>query len=268
MGLSAELVEQFTLESKVAVITGAASGLGQESARVLAMAGATVMLADIDDGGLQVTAAMIAEAGGRAVVHCADVSRREDMDTLARTAVEQLGKLDIWVNCAGIPLVAPIVETDGEAAARTIAVNMMGTFWGCAAAARAMRDLDGGSIINISSGGGSNPVPGLAVYGMTKAAVEQLTRTSAWEFGAWGIRVNAIAPAWIETPMGTSLFRDEQGNIVTTLQETVRREQAAANPLNRNSTAMDIALAVLYLASGAGGFINGQVLQVNGGAHS
>jgi len=266
--LSAELVEQFTLENKVAVITGAGSGLGRESARVLAMAGATVVLADVDNDGLQATARLIGETGGRAIVHSADVSSREAMNALAEAAVEQLGKLDIWVNCAGIPLVAPILETGGEPAWRVIGVNMMGTFWGCAAAARAMRDLEGGSIINISSGGGSKPLPGMAVYGMTKAAVDHLTRTTACEFGAWGIRVNAVAPAWIETPMGTSLFRDAQGNIDTALQEAVRREQAAANPLNRNSKPMDIALAVLYLASDAGSFVNGQVLQVNGGSHS
>ncbi len=269
MPLDAEICTRFDLSGKVAVVTGAGSGLGQEIARVLALAGASLVLTDIDEEGLRQTAASIAAAGHIAATEVLDVTRCEAVNALAELVVDRHGHLDIWVNSAGLPLVSPIVETSGSEADKVIGVNMLGSFWGCAAAGRLMQRANkGGSIINISSGGGEHPVPGLAMYGMTKAAVNQLTRTAAHEFGSAGIRVNAIAPAWVETPMGTALFRDEAGNINTHLQEKVRREQAAANPLGRNSTAMDIAMAALYLASDAGNFISGQVLHVNGGAHN
>jgi len=268
MALDNEILARFDLAGKVAVVTGAGSGLGQESARILALAGAAVILTDINPDGLRQTAATIHSVGGRAEVEPLDVTQRDAVEALADTVADRHGRLDVWLNSAGLPLVAPIVATTAVQAETVIAVNMMGCYWGCAAAGRVMQRFGGGSIINISSGGGENPVPGLSLYGMTKAAVNQLTRTAAHEFGPAGIRVNAIAPAWIETPMGTALFRDEAGNINTELQEQVRQEQAAANPLHRNCKAMDIAMAVLYLASDAGNFISAQIWQVNGGAHS
>ena len=264
MGVDAELIAKFDLTGKVAVITGAGSGLGQETARVLSLAGARTLLSDINEGGLKQTAALLRERGADTHTRVADVTSPESMEALAQAAVEHFGELDIWVNSAGLPLVAPVIATTAEDAAPVVAVNMMGTFWGCASAARHMRR--GGSIINISSGGGDRPVECMSIYGMTKAAVNQLTRVCAKEFGAAGIRVNAIAPAWNETPMGTFLFRDAEGNIDEELRERVRAEQAAANPLNRNSTATDIALTALYLASDASGFVNGQLLHVDGGA--
>ncbi|MFV8817581.1 SDR family NAD(P)-dependent oxidoreductase [Haliea sp. E17] len=264
MGVDAELIAKFDLSGKVAVVTGAGSGLGQEMARVLSLAGARLLLADVNDDGLKHTAALLQGHGADTLHRVADVTDPGAMDALALSAVEHFGGLDIWINSAGLPLVAPVLDTTAEAAAPVVAVNMMGTFWGCAAAARHMPS--GGSIINISSGGGDRPVPCMSIYCMTKAAVNQLTLVCAQEFGSAGIRVNAIAPAWNETPMGTSLFRDERGEIDEAQRERVRAEQAAANPLGRNSTAEDIAMTALYLASDASGFVNGQVLHVDGGA--
>jgi len=267
MSPAAEITDMFSLVDQTAVVTGAASGLGRESARILALAGARLVLADIDEEGLQQTALIVEQSGGQALIQPTDVTRREDLESLAHAANACFGRLDVWVNSAGLPLVAPILDTVAEDAQKNINVNMMGTYWGCAAAARHMQDHGRGAIVNISSGGGVHPVPGMSVYGMTKAAVIQLTRVCAQEFGSLGIRVNAIAPAWIETPMGSFLYRNERGEIDPELRATVRRQQAAANPMGINGTPKDIAMAILFLVSDAAAFINGQLLHVNGGAY-
>lgn len=261
--LHSEIAEAFSLDGKVAVITGAGSGLGQETARILAMAGAKLILADIDEAGLAATAALIKGCGS--LSRQVDVSRRDDLHALADWTVEQAGGLDIWVNGAGISYLHSLLDSDQAKADRTVAVNMMGPYWGSVAAGRVMSGAGGGTIINISSGGGSKPLPGIGIYGMTKAAVNSLTWTSAVEFGPLGIRVNAIAPGWIETPMSRDLFRDETGQIRLERQEAVRREMAARSPLGALGSPSDIAFAVLYLASDASRFVTGQVLTVNGG---
>lgn len=141
---------------------------------------------------------------------------------------------------------------------------MMGPYWGSVAAARVMAGK-GGSIVNISSGDGAKALPGIGLYGMTKAAVNSLTWTSADEFGPLGVRVNAIAPGWIETPMSRDLFRDETGEVSARLQEKVRADMAANSPLGILGYPSDIAFALLYLASDASRYVTGQVLTVNGG---
>lgn len=264
MELHEEVAAAFSLAGKVAVITGAGSGLGQEAARIFTLAGARVVLSDIDDDGLAVTAGRLRDAGGRPLTLHADVSRREDMEALADHAVTQAGALDIWLNCAGVSYLHTLLETDQKKAERVVSINMMGPYWGCVAAGRAMRER-GGSIVNVSSGGGAKPLPGIGIYGMTKAAVNSLTWTCAAEFGPLGIRVNAVAPGWIETPMSRDLFRDETGRINPELREKVRKEMAESSPLGILGRPSDIAFALLYLASDASRFVTGQVLAVNGG---
>ena len=158
------------------------------------------------------------------------------------------------------------METDPERVARVIAVNMMGTYWGCAAAGRAMRALGGGAIINISSGGGSHPSPGVSIYSMTKAAVNSLTLTSAAEFGPYGIRVNAVSPGFIETPMSSAMFRNVSGEIDSAKRQAVYNEMIRRSPIGLIGHPTDIAFAILYLASDASRFVTGQILSVDGGA--
>lgn len=265
MSLHSELAAAFSLEGKVAVVTAAGSGIGQEIARVLALAGATVIATDIEADGLTRTCEMIDTAGGHVIGKTLDVASREAVEAMANLAVADTGRLDIWVNCAGISPIHSILETDQQVAERTVAVNSLGTYWGCMAAGRVMGSRGGGSIINISSAGGAKPVPNLAVYGMTKAAVNSLTWTAATEFGPMGIRVNAIAPGWIETPAMKVLFQDENGLFDPARRDGMHAEMAASSPLGRLGTVTDIAYALLYLASDAGSFVTGQVLRVNGG---
>jgi len=260
-----ELASAFTLAGRVAVITGAGSGLGQEASRIFALAGAELVLADIDEAGLAETARLVATAGGTSLSRRTDVTQRDEIEALADAAAERFGRLDVWVNGAGISYLHAMADTDPDKAARTVAVNMMGPYWGTVAAARVMRGRGGGAIVNISSGGGAKPLPGIGLYGMTKAAVNSLTWTSAAEFGPHGIRVNAVAPGWIETPMSRDLFRDETGTITEERKHLVREQMRQGAMTRTLGTPSDIAHALLYLASDASRFVTGQVLAVDGG---
>jgi 3-oxoacyl-[acyl-carrier protein] reductase len=265
MKLDPEIIGAFTLEGRVAVITGAASGLGREAARIFALAGASVVLADIDAKGLEETAALVRNAGGTATIQPTNIAKREEVDALAQAAVNACGRLDIWVNCAGITIWHEVINVPPAEAERVIGVNMMGTFWSCMAAGRIMKEHGGGVIINVSSTAGSTPVTGLSVYGMTKAAVEQLTRVCAMEMGASGVRVNAVAPGWIDTPINNSMYLNEAGELDEQRRSGVKHQMASMTPLNMSGEAIDIGLAMLYLASPASRFVTGQVWHVNGG---
>lgn len=259
------IADEFSLEGRTAVVTGAASGIGRETARVLAEAGARTLIADVNAAGLEETAALVGSVGAPAVHLAADVSRRGDIDALADRALAETGRIDIWVNVAGIIANRPILEAQEDEIDRVLAINLKGVYWGCAAAGRAMKEAGCGSIINLSSGGGEAAVPGLSIYSMSKAAVNMLTRTVAKEFGPYGIRANAIAPGWVDTPMGRHSFRAESGEIDPEKREIGIQQRAQASPLGITGTPRDIALAALYLASDASRFMTGQVLRPNGG---
>jgi 3-oxoacyl-[acyl-carrier protein] reductase len=259
------IADEFSLEGRTAVITGAASGIGRETARVLAEAGARVLIADVNEGGLEETAALVDRVGPPAIRLAADVSRRADVDAVAARALTETGRVDVWVNVAGIIVNRPILDAQEDEIDRVLAINLKGVYWGCAAAGRAMKQAGRGSIINLSSGGGEAAVPGLSIYSMSKAAVNMLTRTVAKEFGPLGIRANAIAPGWVDTPMGLHSFRGESGEIDPEKRELGVRQRAESSPLGITGTPRDIALAALYLASDASRFMTGQILRPNGG---
>ena len=266
MAFDPALAQAISLEHRVAVITGAASGFGAEAARLFARAGARVVLADINEAGAMATADEVRAAGGEASVMHTDMANRDAVDALAEAAVKEFGGLDVWLNIAGVSVWKPIFETSPADAERILAVNTMGVYWGCAAAGRAMQAHGrGGAIVNISSAGGASPVAGLASYCMSKAAVNMLTKVCALEFGPFGVRVNAVAPGWIDTPMAATMYKNAAGEVDPAIREAVLKEQAAASPLNILGEPSDIALALLYLASDASRFVSGQVLTVNGG---
>lgn len=265
MALHSEFAQSHSLAGKVAVVTAAGSGIGQEIARILALAGATVVATDIAAEGLETTRQSIQASGGQAEARLLDVSSKQAVDATAESVAADHGRIDIWVNCAGISPLHTILETDPDVARRTIDINLLGTHWGCMAAAQVMKRQSSGSIINISSAGGGKPVPNLSIYGMTKAAVNSLTWTAAAEFGHFGVRVNAIAPGWIETPAADVLYRDAAGNFDPAIKEDVQRQMRSSSPLGRLGTPSDIAFAVAYLASDAASFVTGQIWRVNGG---
>jgi 3-oxoacyl-[acyl-carrier protein] reductase len=260
-----ELAAAFSLDGRTAVVTGAAMGIGRQTAITYGQAGATVVLADRSEEGLAETAALVEGVGAKAIVVPTDVSVKSQVDDLAREAVRNGGRLDVWANVAGIIRNSPVVSTTEEDLDGIIAVNLKGVFWGCAAAGRVMSAAKRGSIVNVASAGGEMPAPTLAVYGMTKAAVIQLTRTVAAEMGPLGIRANAVAPGFIETPMTKRSWTGTDGSIDDGKRSEILHLRGAQSPLGTTGEPEDIAYAMLYLAADASKFMTGEVLRPNGG---
>ena len=261
--LSNELIEQFSLHGRTAVITGAAGGIGRQAAITFTQAGANVVIADVGIAGLEETAALVAAAGGKATVVPTDVSDRDQVNALADAAIKTHGCLDIWANVAGVIRYMNIVDATPEDVEFITKVNLWGTYWGVAVAGRAM--TNGGSIINVSSAGGDMPAPTLSIYAMTKAAVSHLTRCAAVELGANDIRVNAIAPGFTDTPMVQGRWTNADGSVNEAERESYTTTRAAQSPLGTIATAEDQSWAMLYLASDASRFVTGQVIRPNGG---
>lgn len=254
------LLRSFGLAGRVAVVTGAASGIGRETALVLGEAGARVVAVDRNEDGLQDTLRALESLGAEGRVRRADVSLRADLAALAEDTLRWFGRVDVWVNAAAIIVRGPVLQVTEEAFDAQIAVNLKGVYFGCAAAGLAMEPQRSGSIVNISSGGGDRASPGISVYSATKAGVNAVTRACAVEFGEFGVRVNSIAPGFIDTPM-TSVARETDPERRAAYLEGM----AKASPLNIIGAPRDIALAVLYLASDASRFVTGQVIRANGG---
>ncbi|MEY4165378.1 MAG: hypothetical protein RL419_1220 [Actinomycetota bacterium] len=257
------LQDRFALEGQVAVVTGAAMGMGRETTLTLARAGARVVGIDRNADVMEETRSIALAEGLECSFAVADVSSRDDMMKIARRTKDDLGRVDGWANIAGILRYSLIEDVTPDHVNEVIAVNQLGVLWGIAAAASVM--MNGGSIVNIASSGGEMPYPSLAAYGMTKAAVMQLTRTAALELGEKGIRVNAIAPGFVDTPMVRNTHLRADG----TLDEDKRREhlaaRAAQSPLGLTGEVQDMAMTILFLMSEAGRFYTGQVLRPNGG---
>lgn len=261
--LSAELIEQFSLHGRTAVITGAAGGIGRQAAITFTQAGANVLIADVGVAGLEETAEMVAAAGGNATVVPTDVSDRDQVNALADAAITTHGRLDVWANVAGVIRYMNIVDATPDDVEFITKVNLWGTYWGVAAAGRTM--TNGGSIINVSSAGGDMPAPTLSIYAMTKAAVSHLTRCAAVELGANDVRVNAIAPGFTDTPMVQGRWTNADGSINEAERESYTSTRAAQSPLRTIATPEDQTWAMLYLASDASRFVTGQVIRPNGG---
>jgi 3-oxoacyl-[acyl-carrier protein] reductase len=260
-----EIENAFSLAGRCAVVTGAASGIGRQAAITLAQAGAHVVLADIDEGGLAKTRTAVEAAGGLAAVRKVDVTDRAEVEALADFAIETTGRIDVWANIAGVILTVPIVDATEAQLDKLLDVNLKGTYWGCAAAARRMMAQGRGSIVNISSAGADFPAPGLSIYAMTKSGVNMLTRTLAHEVGPFGVRANAIAPGFIDTPMIAYRYRTPDGGVDQAKKAAILQDRAKGSVLGITGEPSDIAYAILYLASDAARFVTGQVLRPNGG---
>lgn len=260
------LINSFRVDGKVAVITGAGSGIGRTSAVALAGAGATVVCADIHAGTATATADEITAAGGIAEGVGIDVSERADIDALATRVAAERGGIHIWANIAGIMVEGPFLDAPEADLDRILAVNLKGVFFGCQAAGRVMvTQPEGGSIINASSAAADAPSPNIAAYAICKAGVVQMTRSLAIEIGKYHVRVNAVAPGFVLTGMTGRYFVRPDGTVDEEMQEAVIAPMRKHSPLRTIGEPEDIAAAVLYLASDAARFMTGQVVRPNGG---
>ena len=242
---------------KVAFVTGAAGGIGRATALAFAREGASVVVADVDEQANADTARLIEAAGGRvAAVRC-DVTRAQDVQAATHAAVETFGGLDMAFNNAGIQ-VPPNDAADepAEIFDRVNAINLRGV-WACMKHELGqMRTQGSGAIVNCSSLGGLVGLPGRAAYHATKYGVIGLTTSAALEYAPRGIRINAICPGTIETPMVADM---------ATKGELDRTEAAAATPIGRLGHGEEIAASVLWLCSPGAGFVVGVALPVDGG---
>ena len=260
------IAEAFDLTGRVAVVTGAGRGLGRAISARLAEAGATVVCADIDDATAAETAAVIQRDGHTASAAQLDVTRQADVEALVERVATDHGRLDVMVNNAAIIVDGLVLDTSEDDLDRVHAVNFKGVFFGCQAAGRVMVRQGSGSIINLASGAIDMPTPSLVCYSTAKAAVAQLSRTLAMELAADGVRVNAIAPGWIDTPMNERHARRADGSLDEEQHAAYREMRAKLSPMNMAGEPDDIAFAALYLASPAAKFVTGIVMRPNGGS--
>jgi len=252
------------LKGKVAIVTGAAQGMGKAMLVRMAAEGASAVVADINEDRIQAVVDEIRAAGGAATGCKVDVSRREEVRNLVDTAIREYGRIDILVNNAiarrNRPSFFDMTDEDWDI---VLATGLKGTFNCIQAVARLMMDQRYGKIINISSAAGrgaSNPQNECnANYAATKAAVIQLTKTFARELGPYGINVNSVAPGSIHTPESTFTKRSKEAGEL----HAARRAQLAA--LGRRGTPEDIVNITVFLASDESSFITGQLITADGG---
>ena len=256
----------FDLGERVAVVTGAGSGIGRGTARVLAAAGATVFCADLDLAAAEETVLLIEKQGGTAHAAAVDVSRRDQVVALVDAVVADRGRLDIMANVAGIITEGSVLDTTEADFDRILSVNLKGVLFGCQAAAAIMVERGSGSIVNIASTAIDGPTPGMVSYSVSKVGVVQITRTLAAEIGPRGVRVNAVAPGLIETNMTRRHYRNADGTIDEDRRQATLGPMRDRSPLGTIGSPEDIGWAVLYLASDAARFVTGQILRPNGGA--
>jgi glucose 1-dehydrogenase len=245
------------LENKVAIVTGASSGIGKSIALAFAREGAAVT---VDYAGnreaAEAVAAQIEDAGGKALAIQADVTVQKDVESLVHKTAEEFGRLDVMVNNAGIEDQMPFLETPLEAWNKIIAVNLTGPWLGCQVAARRMVDQgEPGRIINISSIHEERSMPTNSPYCAAKGGLRMLTRTIAVELATYGITVNNIAPGAIETPINTNLetHPDQMEKLLAEI------------PLGRMGKPEEVANLALYLASDASAYVTGSTFFIDGG---
>ena len=243
------------LEGKVALITGGARGQGAAEAMLFAREGAKVVIADVLDREGMAVAAEIAELGGEALYVHLDVSSETDWRQAVDTVVSSYGKLDVLVNNAAIWRSGNVADTSSEQWDQVLAINAKGAFLGTKLAIPQMRNAGGGSIVNISSTAGLVGSRTSTAYSASKGAVRLLTKSTAVQYGAEGIRANSIHPGPIDTAMGDQVWPDA-GSRDEAIERTV---------LKRLGTPDDIANGALFLASDESSFMTGTELVIDGG---
>ncbi len=250
------MASHMQLADRVAIVTGAASGINRAIAVRFAEEGAAVVIADVDLAGAQDTESRVRGAGGRALVAQTDVRRREEIDATVAAAIKHFGRIDILVNGAGIETLIPFLDLQESEWNRVLAVNLTGPFLCGQAVAREMvRAARGGKIINIASINSVIALHNQAHYVSSKGGLLMLTKAMALELAQHDINVNAIGPGVVETPLTARSLGDPD-----------RREFLRSRiPLKRFGQPLDVANAAVFLASEASAYVTGTILFVDGG---
>jgi dehydrogenase/reductase SDR family protein 4 len=243
------------LRGKVVVVTGASRGIGREMALGFAREGADLVLASRKKAPLETVAAEVQALGAKALALPTHVGRPDEARRLIAETVQRCGRIDVLVNNAATnPVFGPTVVADETAWDKVFEVNVRGPFVLCRAASERMVAQGGGAIVNVASVAGLRPMPGLGIYGISKAALIHLTRTLAREL-APAVRVNAVAPGLVDTDFSKAILGDPE----------IKKMALADVPLARPAAPAEIVPAVLFLASDAARYVTGEVVVVDGG---
>ena len=246
----------FSLQDKVAVITGSSKGIGKAIAEAMAAAGAKVVISSRKAGPCEAVAAAINEGGGEAMARACNISEKAQLRALVDATLERWGRIDALVcNAAVNPYFGPLAEITDEAYDKTMNANVRSNLWLCNMVIPRMAERGGGAVIIVSSIAAFKGHGNLGVYALSKAADNQLARSLAVEWGRANVRVNCIAPGLVRTDMARALWEDPD-NLARALE---------AYPLGRIGEPEDIAGAAVFLASRAGDFVTGQTLVIDGG---
>jgi dehydrogenase/reductase SDR family protein 4 len=253
--MDSDISKAFSLQGKVALVTGASRGIGQCMAQTFAQAGARVILASRKQEGVDRAAAEIVRSGGLAIAVAANVSNGDDRKRLVEKTMEWAGRIDILVNNAGTnPAFGPLADVSESAWQKIFAVNLDAALFLSQLVYRAWMKENGGSIINTASSGAFQTSTFIAAYNITKAALVHLTACLANEWGHMGVRVNAIAPGLIRTELSRALWESPEG-----------AKRVKSFPVPRLGEPQDLAGMALFLASEASAFVTGQTMIVDGG---
>jgi len=239
------------LAGRVAIVTGGGSGIGKAMAELFAAEGASVVIADLErSDGADVARALAA------TFIATDVRDAKSVEALVGRTCDKFGRLDVMHNNAGICLGASLIDTPDEMYINTIAVDLNGVYWGLKFAGRVMVKQRAGAIVNTASVAGLIGSPGLSAYNAAKGGVVLLTKNAALEFASSGVRVNCVCPGVVDTPLIKPFVDTHEG---------ARQALARTHPLGRLAQPIDVAKAVLFLASDDAAFITGHALVVDGG---
>ena len=252
------------LHQKVAAVTGGGSGIGAEICRAFAKEGALVAVTDVRGEAAEHVAGEILDAGGRAQAWAFDVADREAVENAAEEIEGRLGPLDIWVNNAGISRIVPFLECTEDLWDRTLRVNLKGAYIGCQAAIRRMLPRKHGVILNMSSQSGKVGNSHYAAYCASKFGMIGLTQSLAVEFAGEGIRVNALCPGVVFTPLWQAQKKDYARKRHLKPEE-VRSYMEKTIPMGRLCSPADVARTAVFLAGDEGTYITGQAINISGG---